>query len=363
MSTLKVEVVTIDGITKHPNADRLDLAKVKGWSCVVQKGTYKVGDKALYIPIDSVLPEKLEAKIFGPNPKVKLHKHRVKTIKLRGAISQGLVINLDTAGLEKRPVGYDATKDLGIEKYEPPAPGFQIVQGKRSKKQPNVNFRKYTSIENIKNYNRAFEPEEEVVITEKIHGTNFRAGWVEFDPNTLWKKLKKFLGLAPEHEFVFGSHNVQLQNQVWKNNFFDNSVYAQAVERHSLKEKLAPGEVVYGEVYGPSIQSGYGYGLSNNETKLVVFDMMRDGKYLDHENVNLACFVMVLRMPPVLYQGKFKDADLAKLVDGPSVLCPDQEIREGCVVKPVKEQSSYFGRKILKAINPEYLLKDPTEYH
>ena len=60
----KVEVVAIDAILEHPNADRLEIAQVKGWNCVTGKGVFKPGDKCLYIPIDSVLPADLEAYLF-----------------------------------------------------------------------------------------------------------------------------------------------------------------------------------------------------------------------------------------------------------------------------------------------------------
>ena len=60
----KVLIVQIDKVEKHPNADRLDLVQVRGWHCVTQKGTFKAGDLAVYLPIDSVLPPDLEKSIF-----------------------------------------------------------------------------------------------------------------------------------------------------------------------------------------------------------------------------------------------------------------------------------------------------------
>ena len=92
MNDFRVEVVEVDEVLEHPNADRLEIAKVKGWQCVVGKDSFAAGDKGIYIPIESILPEELEAKIFGTS-KVKLSKHRVKTIRLRGAVSQGLLVH------------------------------------------------------------------------------------------------------------------------------------------------------------------------------------------------------------------------------------------------------------------------------
>lgn len=356
MSTLKVTVEKIEKIDLHPNADRLELAIILGWQCVVQKDRYKAGDKIVYIPIDSILPETLEADIFGKNSKVKLSKHRVKTIKLRGAISQGLVVDLKHGGAKDLSIGTDITKDLGVTKYEPPAPGFQGFSGGGKIRYSNPSFKKYTSIENIKNYPKLFDPEDEVIITEKIHGTNFRCGWVKYDANTIFKKLKRLFRLTPEYEFVYGSREVQLR-------VGGESIYADIVKQYRLKERLQYGEVIYGEIYGSSVQKNYQYGCKEGERELIVFDMVINGKYADHYTVICRAYNYDLKAVPVVFQGKFGEADLNKLVSGPSVLCSDQKIREGVVVRPEHEESSYAGRKILKAINPEYLLKDNTEFH
>jgi RNA ligase (TIGR02306 family) len=60
----KVPLTTILAINPHNNAERLEVATVYGFQVIVSKGTYRVGDLALYIPIDSILPERLEANLF-----------------------------------------------------------------------------------------------------------------------------------------------------------------------------------------------------------------------------------------------------------------------------------------------------------
>ncbi|MBP9786033.1 MAG: RNA ligase (ATP) [Acinetobacter sp.] len=366
MSELKVEVVEINSIENHPNADKLDLATVKGWACVVQKDRYKAGDKAIYFPIDSILPPEVECKIFGIESKVKLIKSRVRTIKLRGAVSQGLIVPLELFGLQKEKLGADLTKKLGVTKFEPPtAKSPQGKKGIKSVKQTNPNFRKYTSIENFKNYPDLFNESEVVVATEKIHGTNFRAGWVPYHAGSWWRKALKFLRLTPQWEFVFGSHNVQLQNKsFFYKGFYDENVYAQCVETYDLKKRLAYGEVIYGEIYGSGIQKDYHYGCANGERKLVVFDVMLDGVYMPYSKAKSYCIEKGFTTPPVLYCGPFDPEKLHALTSGPSILAPKQEVREGLVVKPVHEQLSYVGRKILKLINNDYLLlQDNTEFH
>src|SRR3954471_2110828 len=97
MSTHKAPVVEIQQIITHPNADRLEVALIEGWQVVIGKGNFKQGDLALYIPVDSVLPESLETRLFPPDSKIKLNKHRIRSIKIRSMMSQGMLIPLSDA--------------------------------------------------------------------------------------------------------------------------------------------------------------------------------------------------------------------------------------------------------------------------
>lgn len=363
MSSLIVEVVNIDNIQEHPNADRLELATIKGWQCVVRKNDFNKGNRVVYIPIDSVLPVQLEERIFGPDSKVKLSKSRVKTIKLRGAISQGLVIGLDTAGIDTAtPVGTDVRVKLGIVKWEPPVRYQRSIMSGAKAKKTNDNFKKYTSIENVKNYINLFKECEMVSVTEKIHGSNFRAGYVPRRCDTLWKKILKFLGILSKYEFVYGSHNVQLQNSI-DITADSTNIYLEAVKRDRLTEKLKPGEVIYGEIYGSGVQKNYMYDCINNERKTVYFDAMIDGKYLGTSDFSEWCIKKGLRQVPYVYHGPYNYDRIKKVLTGNSVMCSSQKTIEGGVCKPMVESSSIVGRKILKFINDDYLLKDNTEFH
>lgn len=368
MSTLKVEICKIEKLEDHTNADRLEIVLLKGWSCVVQKGSFKQDDLCLYIPIDSILPEEVELKIFGNDSKIKLHKHRVQTIKLRKVISQGLVVRPELLGIDKYKEGQDFTEQLNIIKYEPPEVNISIYGkcNKIKKRYVNSNFKKYTDIENIKNYNKVFTESDIVSITCKLHGTNYRCGWVENEANTVWKKIKKFFGLLDKYEFIFGSRNVQLSYKNKSKYFYDSNVYAKATEQYDLKNKLKIGEILYGEIVGWKIQSGYNYGCKEGEIKLYVFDIMRDNKYVDTEEFNSICKERDIPIVPELYLGNFDIDKVKECTQGKSVVSPeDQPVREGCVIKSVKEEiSPLIGRKILKSINSEYLLlKNGSDFH
>ena len=133
---------------------------------------------------------------------------------------------------------------------------------------------------------------------------------------------------------------------------------------------------MYGEIYGSGIQKGYNYGLPEGEHGLVLFDVMacetawRDAAYLDWAGVVDMAKQLRLKTVPVIYQGPFAKALVKEWEGGPSLIGwypndeiinnePAQPVREGVVIK-AKEGD----RKVLRAINPEYLLKeDNTDFH
>jgi RNA ligase (TIGR02306 family) len=374
LSQLNVKVEKIVSVEPHPNADRLDLVQVLDWRCVAQKDSFKVGDLCVYFPIDSLLPQELEDRIFGKDSKVSLTNHRVKTIKLRGAISQGLAITLDLVPelhSWQRKEGKDVTDDLGVTKYEPPTPPANMSGGlTRSKKEQNHNFKKYTDISNIKFYPDAFAPTDQVSVTEKVHGTNFRAGWVNTQNYNWFQRLLSKIGLRPEYEFVYGSHNVQYQNKKVYKGFYPSNVYQEIALKYELRERLHPGEVVYGEIYGTGIQKDYNYGIPENHPdphRLLLFDVMKDNTYLDASQFASWCAARNFLHVPVIYTGSYQgwqaieSAEMKK----PSKVDADQKIREGFVIKPSRTEVSHpmIGRLSLKIINPAYLLKEQTEFH
>ena len=148
MSDFAVEVVLIDEVQNHPNADRLDLVKVKGWTVVVGRGQFKQHDLAVFFPIDSVLPESLENLLFRDS-KIKPKNGRIRTTKIRGVVSQGLLASLDGVGLPPREIsgmpGAVLTEALGVVKYEEPE-SINWVGGegtKKTKRAVNPNFHEY----------------------------------------------------------------------------------------------------------------------------------------------------------------------------------------------------------------------------
>lgn len=373
MADLKVEVTTIGKISEHPNADRMEIVNVgsdHGWQTCVKKGIFSEGDKVIYFPVDCILPMDVEKIIFGEDAKVTLKNHRVKTIKLRGAISQGFVVPIEELGFESYiKVGVDVAEKLGVTKYEPPQKGSPQMQGQQTKKKfKNPFFKEYTSINHFKYYEKAME-DYWVVVTEKIHGTNFRAGQVPYNDFNLIRKIKKFFGKPFglwQWEFAYGSHRVQLTDRSKDHKgFYDTNVYWKTVEQYNLKEIIDKGYVIYGEIYGFGIQKGYAYGCKEGETRLAVFDVMKDGKYLSHHQMVRFCQDRKLPMVPFMGKHKYDYETLNTLANSESSqLDVMTKPIEGIVVKPQIEENGYMGRMIFKWISDEYyMMKNNTEYH
>lgn len=360
MSSLIVEVCKVEDVFKHPNADRLSVVRVRGWHCIVGLDQYKIGDLVVFVPPDSIVPQKLIDKYGLTYLK---NGGRVGTTKLRGFISQGLILDLPKGNWKE---GDDVAKVLGITKYKVPDPPVMRGIKQVSKKKLNPLFDKYTDIENIKHYNNLFEDGEMIVITEKIHGSNARFGNLEIHLSPrqplffrIKTSIEKYL-LRRTHQFIYGSHNVQITGHSGRNSFYGDDVWGKVATKYDLAKIIPEDYIIYGEIYGKGIQD-LTYGL--NDIDLVVFDVKYKNQYMDWDFAKLFCEERGLKTVPELYRGQYSSDVLDRCTKGNSLLCPTQ-IREGCVIKPLAEcNHPKIGRKILKSINPEYLLrKNATEF-
>jgi RNA ligase (TIGR02306 family) len=366
MSTYKVPVAAIKQVLPHPNADKLEIAVIFDWNVVIPKDKYKAGDYVIYCPIDSILPQWLEDKMFG-NSKVKLHKHRVRQIKIRSFSSQGLIIPIHEVlehvadyakaqGLKEFSIhpDMDLARVLGITKYEPEihdnTPKAKI---ERNKALENPYFRKYNGVTNIK-----WEPDlfkdEEIVIQSKLHGSHIRFGKAPFIANTFWKKVKALFGLNPKYENVYGSNNVELTNRFRHKGFYGDDIYGQAIKKADAFRNIEDGTFVHGELIGPGIQKNYTYGLK--EHSIVVFDVrviQEDGtqKWLNPEEAEAWAKKRNFKFVDVLYKGPFNKQIVEDLTVGYDM----GEVREGVVVKSRYNYDRDGNKTALKSISPVYL--------
>lgn len=383
MSEFKTCFTPILSINPHPNpkVERLEVATVYGFQVIIGKGKHLPGDFLLYVPVDSILPADLEALVFPEGSKIKLHNSRVKQIRIQQFPSQGMLIEVETIRklLEQRglrsvmdfKLNHDYQELLGIKKYEPPVPEFQKPGNKTTRNKPleNSNFHKYNGIDNLKWFPDLFKEDEEVVIQEKLHGSNCRAGIVPTQANTLWKKLKKLVGMLPSHEFVYGSNNVELTNRSGYKGYYGQDVYGAVLAKVEAKDKIKPGEQIFGELIGPGIQKGYDYG--HKEHAFVLFDVkaqQEDGswKWLSPEEVSVYAYLRGFETVPVLYDGLYNKAVANELVGGPSSYDSNTKVREGIVIKSKNKYHDPMcanNKRVLKNINPAYLDKDQSDFH
>jgi len=334
MADLIVEVVHIDEIRPHPDPEttRLELAVVKGWQTVIPKGKYSAGDVAIYVPPDTIVPEET-AELWGVAPYLGTG-GRVKSVRLRGEMSYGFLADSDGA-----EVGKNVAADYGLTKWEPPARFTD-----RDLEPEHPAFHRYTDIERYENFPGLLVEGEEVVITEKIHGTNSRVGLIRH-PNE-----------AHEPFFLCGTHQSQIIQG--RETLYERPLLMDEVKnllQMAYNDFEARSVILFGEIYG-WVQS-LRYGHDKNGSSYRAFDLSIDGKYLDWNDVCRYCEENGVQTVPELYCGPFSAAKLLELSGGQTTLGANH-VREGVVVHPVAERRSSVGtRMILKRISDEYELK------
>jgi len=330
-STHKVEVVRIEHIEPCPNADRLELVKVWGYQCLVRKGDFKVGDLGAYIVPDSVVNATRPEFSFLLDPKhPEKTEIRIRVKKLRGVVSQGLLITAPAGSKE----GDDVAEALGVTRWEPKVNITMSGHGKGIVGPSTILAPKY-DVEDWHRYKEAFVPGESIVATEKIHGTNARyvfdgeklhvgshTTWHAEDPHDLW----------------------------WKATTVYKNIIDFCVAHSSI--------VLYGEIYG-DIQN-LTYGVPKGEFRIILFDLYDGvkGEFIDNDEARKMTVGFELDWVPVLFRGPYDEAALKVLSNGPSVLPGANHIREGVVIKPARERwDKKVGRVQLKIVSDEYLEK------
>lgn len=260
MAFFGVTLEIIEQIHAHPNADRLEIATLRGlgFQFCIRKGEYQTGDSVIYFPVDSLLPPPLIAALSVGNMLAGAAKNRVKTVQLRGQVSQGLVCRPETLlGEQKLPV--DLTEFLGVSKYEPPElfiPGAIL--------HPLPHGLGVYDIEGADRYLVALDllMDMPVLITEKLEGTNHATVKSSEGDKIVCQRGNAIVELA------------DVENSYWK--------AARELGLLDLLDKMPAqlGELVAlrGEMIGPGIQKNI-YNLKRAAVRL--FDVKIGHKYLD----------------------------------------------------------------------------------
>ena len=326
-------VVKIADIQPIVGADAIMVASVKGWKVVVKKDEYKVGDLAVYYEIDSFLPVRPQFEFLRKSSFKRMGSSegfRLKTIKLRGQISQGLLTPIPE-GINNPKEGDDLTEALDIVKYEPPIPAQ--LAGKIKGTFPS--FIPKTDEIRIQNFESevGFSPVgERAYVTEKLDGTSFTCYF---------------------NNGVFGvcGRNWELSETS------DNSLWrmANVLQLKEKLTKLGKNIALQGELIGAGI-NGNLYGMSDHKLFFFTGYDIDKGRRMFFDELEWVVFGLDLQMVPVLEKYGFVIPNEGNIVDymlryaeGKSVLNMEVD-REGVVVRGLEREFSF------KAISNTYLL-------
>jgi RNA ligase (TIGR02306 family) len=344
MSRKLASIQVVDDVKPIPGADNIEVASVLGWKVVVLKGKVKPGDYVIYIEVDSIVPDIPVFEFLRP------YKFRVKTVRLRGQISSGLVMTLDemnlgSQGLYEWPVGTDITEKLKITKYVEPIPLHLSgkVIGKRPPWVPKTDeFR-------LQSYPQLLEElgNQHAYISTKIDGTSSS---IYYNPTL-------------DEPFGVCSRNLNLARD-------ENNGHWKVIIKHDIENKIKTiqlsypfrgGFVIQGELAGPGIQKNR---MNLSEIDLFVFQIfdIEEYEYISVHSMQLTCRELGLKTVDIFDSGYYGGTTIDQWISIAEGVYPGtKNPREGIVVKtsnPVRTDildGRWLGFKVL---NNQFLLKE-----
>mgnify|MGYP001612609914 CR=1 FL=1 len=338
----------ITSIRPIEGADNIEQAQVMGWTVVVEKSRYHEGEKVVFCEIDSLLPSNNPAFSF-----MEKYKYRVKTIKLRGVVSQGLVFPLniissyllDPKFSGESGEGEDVTDFLQIRKWEKPVHGGGLAN--RVKFSTFPFFIPKTDEVRIQSALGALEEiwGHPAYMTVKCDGTSMTVGY-------------------RNGEFFVCSRNNKIPLEELEN----DGLYWPIVKKYNLEETLPPlGNIaIQGELVGPGIQKNR-LGLDSHDW--LVFDVydIDNRCYYPFKKQQSIIEKLELKAIPIVVSNFFFDFNLEQLLKEANGLYSGlywkyslntKNLREGIVVRPMQEMYSptLKGRLSFKVIYNKFLL-------
>lgn len=353
----------IEGIWKHPLADRLAIVKVGRFQVIHaldEAEQMSVGSKVIHFPpdicLDHVKVEEIGISQYCRPVRCEdgeIHPCRIVAARIRGVPSYGFII-LNPPEVPES----DLDDYYGVWKYEPVE---TLTEDGTGTSKEFFDFPKYTNIRRIQLHPENWTEGLPVRVTEKIHGRNTRVGVIKVDG---------------EWQYMVGTHTQIKKEYPYDDpvNFKRNPLWDELLDERMMRllNDLCDGEhsvVVYGERFGGGLQDlDYGY----TKPEFRVFDIMVDGQFLDWDLVIAHCEAHSMLTVPLLYSGSFTWCMVDNLtiggstVQNPSVYKSDFKGREGIVITPLKETvAPSGGRLIAKSISVDYDSRhgNKTEYH
>lgn len=350
-----------------PGADAIEKATVLGWELVVKKGEFKIGELCVYIEIDSVLPDKPEFEFMRDR------KFRVKTIKLRGQISQGICFPLSILPEDKYSDGDDVTGVLGIVKYDE-------YQDQKSPKQGNkIRYPKWMPqwlqgfvhrFRFVRDYYRKHSGQR--TFPALIPKTDETRVQVLQELLTKYKGTKCYITEKLDGSSItiyqingkFGvcSRNIDLkrdpEDRFWK------AALALDLENKLKTHYKGQNIALQGELIGEGVQ-GNKYKLKGNVINFFNVFFVKEFRYGNIRELLDICIELNISEVPILNVDFMLPDSIPELVEmskGQSVF--GVTIREGIVIRPMEEITDndlhcqlVKNRISFKSVNPEFLLK------
>ncbi len=339
---MKRELASIQkilNITGIDGADKIELAHILGWQCVVKKGEFKTGDLCVYCEVDSVLPEGnphfefLRERCFRDNGAQK--GFRIKTIRLRKQISQGIAFPLSILAPGEYKDGDPVTKILGVVKWDPPVPAALAgeVLGEFPSFIPKTDELRIQSAPETLDELKG----KKVYISEKVDGTS---ATIYFNSG----------------DFGVCSRNLELKET-------ENNAYWKVAKRLDVANKLktfGKNIAIQGELAGPGVQKNL---LRLQDLEIFVFNIffLDERRYCGFSELKELADKFGLKTVPVLSKDIEFSFTLDQLLEmAKGKYAGTSNDREGIVIRTMTETHSEAmkGRMSFKVLNNDFLAKE-----
>lgn len=355
------KVVNIESI---PNADNIEVLQILGWKVVSKKGNFKVGDLCVYFEVDSIVPRKPWSEFLFTGSNVGKQEYRIRTIKLRKQISQGLCLPLDilpvpqnyNGGVQEWQEGEDITDILEVKKYEPYIPA--CLRGRIKGNFPN--FIPKTDETRIQSVPKVLENNKgkTFFVTEKLDGSSC----------TFYYKDKKFGVCSRNLELQSESYSIftKILNFILRKKIPNdtNNVFCKMSKQLKIEETLKSYNkniAIQGELYGQGIQ-GNKYKLKGLHFSCFnIYDIDKK-EYLSYNTFIATAKELNLNIVPIVNDNFILNHsvdDLVNLAINTKSQINKDTLIEGLVFRPlIEEKENKLGRLSFKVINPEFLIKN-----
>jgi RNA ligase (TIGR02306 family) len=344
-----VSIQKVHSIRPIDGADAIEAVSVQGWHLVAKKGEFKNGDLCVFFEIDSVLPDmKTKKELAGEEVTdddlvfefMRNRKFKVKTIKLRGQISQGLAIppsNFPQLNGMRLVEDMELTERLNVRKYDPEAES--LINGTGTKFKEGIRKTDETRVQSMKKSLRKVEGIDGYV-AEKMEGSS-----------TTFYLVDNVFGVCSRNLDV--DANPERLDDRWKL-ALEHDV-EQLMRDYDAKNGIG-NFAIQAEMIGPGIQGNI-YGLDKKEFRIFTFFKEREQRYSTYDELIHLIEETGLPLVPIIDDNFTITSDVDALVElsiGNSKLA--NRSREGIVIrsKDYTESGEIFS---CKAINPNYLLK------